>query len=208
MGRDTSENSKVTAETVLAQLPHLERRALSLTRARADAEDLLQDTLERALRALPRLRPGSSVVSWLNTLMNNRFIDGWRSRRHNRSLDAAVHVAAPVPELPPAWLDISEREIRDGIEKLSACSATILRLRYFHRLPYAEISRRLGVSLDTVGTRLFRARRRLKVILNARCPSSRSEVISLEEVLSNRLREAAGPPRAASRPRRPERKIA
>lgn len=208
MGRETSETSKVTAETVLAHLPHLERRAYSLTRTRADAEDLIQDTLERALRALPRLRPGSAMVSWLNTLMNNRFIDGWRSRRHNRSLEAAVHVAAPVWEPPPAWLDITEREIRDGIEQLSACSATILRLRYFHRLPYAEISRRLGVSLDTVGTRLFRARRRLKMILSARCPWSHSEVISLEEVLSNRLRGAAGPSKATSRSRRSERKIA
>lgn len=183
MERETLEEVKM-AETILAQLPHLLRRALSLTRSRADAEDLLQDTLERALRALPRLRPGSSVVSWLNTLMSHRFIDGWRSRKHTRSLEAAAHVAAPVSELPPPWLDISEREIKEGIEKLSACSATILRLRYFHRLSYAEISRRLGLSLDTVGTRLFRARRRLKVILSAGYPWSHSEVISLEAVLS------------------------
>jgi RNA polymerase sigma-70 factor (ECF subfamily) len=207
MGRETSEELKLKAEAVLAHLPHLQRRALSLTRVRADAEDLVQDTLERALRALPRLRAGSALGPWLNTLMNNRFIDGWRSRRHTRSLESAVHVPAPVPELPPPWLDISDREIKEGIERLSARSATILRLRYVHRLPYAEISRRLGLSLDTVGTRLFRARRRLKVILSARCPWARAEVISLEEVLSSRLR-AAAPSKAASRSQRSVRKIA
>ena len=200
----------VTGQIVLAQIPHLRRRAFSLARRHADAEDLLQDTLERALRALPRLRTGSNLVSWLNTLMNHRFIDGWRSRKHDRPLEAAVHVAVPAQEPPPGWLDISDREIREGIERLPDLSATILRLRYSHRLPYAEISRRLGISLDTVGTRLFRARRSLKAILSDGYLRARAEVISLEEILSNRLSAAAESPKASSRTRtrRSERRIA
>ena len=169
MGQAIAGGENGRAEVVLNQVQQLHRRAVALTRNRADAEDLLQDTLERALRALPRLRPDSNVGAWLNTLMNHRFIDAWRSRRRTRPLDAAEHVPAPQPEEARPWLEITEAEIKRGIDDLPVSAADILHLRYYRRLSYAEIARRLGITCDTVGTRLFRARRRLQQILVVRC---------------------------------------
>jgi RNA polymerase sigma-70 factor (ECF subfamily) len=102
-------------------------------------------------------------------MLNNRFIDAWRSNRRYRPLEAAENVAAPEPEKPRPWLEITEAEMKRGIDELPVSAADILRLRYYRRLSYAEIGRRLGITGDTVGTRLFRARRRLQRILTARC---------------------------------------
>jgi len=157
---------------VLDQLPNLQRRARALLACHADAADLVQDTVERALRALPRLRPGSDVAAWLNTLLNNRFIDGWRRADHRRlfPLDERT-VAAPEPDEeppPPRWLDISMGEIDAAIDRLPRDAAVILRLQLSTRLSYSQISRRLGIASGTVGSRLLRARWRLRDILTAR----------------------------------------
>src|ERR1700733_15075026 len=63
-------------------LPHLDtlyRVALRLTGEPAAAEDLVQDTMLRALRAWGSFRPGSNARAWLVTILRNQFINGWRS---------------------------------------------------------------------------------------------------------------------------------
>jgi RNA polymerase sigma-70 factor, ECF subfamily len=156
------------AARILAHTRCLQRRAAALTRNRAEAEDLVQDTLERAFKALPRLRPGSNIPAWLNTLMDHRFIDAWRCHRRYAPLDAAENLAAPAAEPAPRWLQLSEGDVFRAMEQLPISDAHVLRLRYEHRLCYAEIARRLAITVDTVGTRLFRARRRLQQVLTAR----------------------------------------
>ena len=155
------------AELVLNQIQQLRRRAGALTRNQPMPMTCCK-TLERALRALSRLRPESNLGAWLSTMMNHRYIDSWRCGRHTRLLEAAQNVPTPEPERPPPWLEITEAEIKRGIDALPLSSAYILRLRYYRRLSYADIARRLGITGDTVGTRLFRARRRLKRVLMAR----------------------------------------
>ena len=194
MGYETSEGMSVMAKEVLRQTQHLRRRALALTRNQADADDLVQDTLERALRAVPQLRPGSNVTAWLNTLMSHRFIDGWRVARRMRPLDAAVQVPAPEREAPPPWSQITPAEIDASIDELPATTARLVRYRYYQGMSYDDISRRLGVTVDTVGTRLFRARRRLQVILAARYLQPLSTTIT--PLPARRWRSSAG----ASRP--------
>jgi RNA polymerase sigma-70 factor (ECF subfamily) len=201
MGHEIQGGRDVRAQAVLSQIQHLHRHAAALARNRADAEDLVQDTLERALRALPRLRPDSNVGAWLNTLMNHRFIDAWRSNRRTRPLETADNIAAPEPELPRPWLEISDAEIKRGIDALPVSAADILRLRYYRRLSYAEIGRRLGITGDTVGTRLFRARRRLQLILTDRCLQPTPVITPLRaRPLRRRVtaRTAIAPPVAAA----------
>ena len=168
----------MTAEAVSSHITQLRRRALALARNQADAEDLLQDTLERALRALPGLRPDSNVGGWLSTLMNHRFIDRWRMERRHRPLEAAEHVAIAEPDLKPSWWDLTPAEIEAAMAKLPRASANLLHMRYQRRLPYSEIARRLGTNCDTVGSRLFRARQRLKEILIAQNPRAAGATIT------------------------------
>ena len=80
-------------------LPHLDtlyRVALRLTTNPAAAEDLVQDTMLRALRAWGSFRPGSNARAWLVTILRNQFITGWRSARRGAQ---PVDVEA-IPELP------------------------------------------------------------------------------------------------------------
>src|SRR5262245_26267401 len=93
-----SQKSDANADTreIVNSLPRLEWRARRLAGDRAAAADLVQDTLEKALRALPRLRPGSNVGAWLDRLLSNTFIDGWRRagrRGHAVSLERVVAAA-------------------------------------------------------------------------------------------------------------------
>jgi RNA polymerase sigma-70 factor (ECF subfamily) len=175
-------------DQILQYLPRLEGRALTLTRNQADAADLVQDTLEKALRALPKLRPGSTVGAWLETLLSHTFIDRWRwNGRRSRAFGCVdVDVAAPEPELPPAWLDITEAEVRAAAERLPVSFAAVFRLHDLGHVPYAEIARRLGLPTGTVGTRLRRARQRLREILI-------DEVLAPRPITSARAAAAAGP---------------
>lgn len=186
---DNGGDLKARREEVLAHLPRLERYARVLLRGHADAADLVQDTMERALRALPSLRPSSNLTAWLNTLLNHRFID-WTRRADRRVLPLAEHEPLAPPdepgEAPAPWLDIEAHQVRAAIDRLPAGSATILRMRVVSRMSYRQISRRLGISCDTVGTRLLRARRRLRQVLIA-------EVLDRPQASIERIPPSAGP---------------
>jgi RNA polymerase sigma-70 factor (ECF subfamily) len=187
MGHDIGNKADCDQAAVLNEIRHLRYRALALARNRADADDLVQDTLERALRALPGLRPGSRMGAWMGTMMNHRFIDGWRRARNIQPLETADNVVAPDPDPPQPWLDLTEAEIARGMQDLPLHCAEILRLRYTSGLSYPQIARRLGISNETVGTRLFRARRRLRRILIARYLAPHA---SPREILDGGLRAA------------------
>lgn len=155
-------------EDVLAlQLPILKVRALSLTRNPADAADLVQDTLERALRAAPRLRPESNVPGWLMTIMQRRFID---LARRERLWDHMVRVEACQVQSPPArqlvpWEHLETNHVRRAVERLPPAFATVFRMRVFDRSPCGEIARRLAIPVGTVHTRLMRAREKVRNLL-------------------------------------------
>ena len=89
----------------LTVLPHekaLLRRARRLVGHEADARDLVQETLERALRTFHAFRPGTAVWAWLRTIMNSVWIDGWRRRQAAAKIChlPSIDLAAYEPEAP------------------------------------------------------------------------------------------------------------
>jgi RNA polymerase sigma-70 factor (ECF subfamily) len=150
--------------------PELRRRAIALTGSAADASDLVQDTVERAIRSLERFQPGTNLRLWLTTIMKHLFLDGCRSARtRNRVFQAGAAVDAPEvvhdePEVP-VWGHITPEQFQAAVERLDPTMAQVFKLRVTHRLPYSEIGAQLGLPLSTVGTRLNRARLRLREIL-------------------------------------------
>ena len=158
-----------------AVLPHrdlLHRRALQLESSRAAADDLVQDTVERALRAFSRLAKGSNARGWLLTIMNNTFIDGCRHRAVER-VDASwrlAEVSAPEPEEPARWRVIAVEELHRVIPLLEPPAREIVSLYLSGVRSYRRLSARLGIPQSTVGTRLHRARRRLRRLLDERFP--------------------------------------
>jgi RNA polymerase sigma-70 factor, ECF subfamily len=148
--------------------------ATRLCRNAADAADLVQDTLERALKRFDRLVPDSNVRSWLLMILHHRFIDLCRTRaRHPRETPLEGHDAAVVPDEPLAWANISEYDVRAAVAKLPDDLRVAYELRIYDHRSYDDIASLLGIATMTVGTRLLRARRRLRELLVA-APTTRN----------------------------------
>lgn len=148
----------------------LNATAMRLCGNATDARDLVQDTFERGLRNLARYKPGTDGRAWLLTILHHLFIDRCRSRTRERRADVSAEdveerVAAPEVEAAPAWAAISPEQLREALEKIPEEFRTVYRLHALENRSYIEIAERLGIPKATVGTRLIRARRKLKELL-------------------------------------------
>ena len=136
------------------------------------AEDLLQDTLERAFRTLDSYRQGTSAGAWMRTIMYRLAVDESRRQRRDRHVRQGVArqsslVVEPVehaeevvepPAPTPAQLSAAARQLCEPFR-------TAFDMWANQRMSYLQISRALGVPVGTVATRLLRARRRLRLAL-------------------------------------------
>jgi RNA polymerase sigma-70 factor (ECF subfamily) len=143
--------------------------ALRLCGNVTDARDLVQDTLERGLRSLSRYKVGTDGRAWLLTILH-LFIDRCRSRTREQRADVSAEqveerVAAPELEAQPSWAAISPEQLREALEKIPEEFRLVYQLHALEGRSYNEIAERLGIPKATVGTRLIRARHRLKELL-------------------------------------------
>lgn len=156
---------------VLALLPPLYATALRLTRNRADAEDLVQDTVVKALRFKDRFTRGTNLKAWLYTILHNT----WRNRRRDASRDTVdvdssiVDEAASLPGGPVA-LETPERillretldvDLQSALDELPDAFREAVWLRDVEEFTYAEIAEMLAVPIGTVMSRISRGRRAL-----------------------------------------------
>jgi RNA polymerase sigma-70 factor, ECF subfamily len=146
--------------------------ALRLTRSRDRAWDLVQDTLERAMRKPPVMTSGGSTRAWLLRVMRNYFLD---ERRHEQSGARALaeFQATYVPpgqagDRDPVWADLDSEDIDACLGDLDRLQRAVFDLHVTGLKSYREISAELNIPSATVGTRLYRARRRLRAMLQAR----------------------------------------
>jgi RNA polymerase sigma-70 factor (ECF subfamily) len=148
---------------LVASLPMLRQRAISLTRHRADAEDLMQTAIASALAAQSSFEPGTNFRAWMTRILRNRFFSNLRSRRETVDLEHA----------PAGLLSRSGgQEERLAVQELCRCLGTlppdqrrILLMITVEGLSYTEASGQLGVAVGTLKCRVFRARRQLRVAL-------------------------------------------
>jgi len=150
--------------------PVLLRLAERLCGNTADAKDLVQDTFLRALPIPPEVR---NVRGWLTTILHRLFIDHCRAntRRpsHEPISDQHEYVTLLEPPGPePAWTRITVADIRNAADALDPVYRDVYLLHTFEHLSYDEIARQLGIQRVTVGTRLNRARKKLRKVLMAR----------------------------------------
>ena len=145
-------------------IPRLRRYARALTGDRTAADDLVQDTLERALSRFHLWRQGSDLRAWLFTIMHNVFVNQVRSRarRYHESLEtepAAEAVRAPEPD----WIEL--RDIANALSRLPHEQRAVVLLVGLEQFTYDEAAQVLGVPIGTVMSRLSRARERLRTLL-------------------------------------------
>jgi len=142
--------------------------ALRLCKTPVDADDLAQDCMERALRRFDTLTPGTNARAWLLTILHNAFID--RCRR--RTIDKLAHdidgvpLPAPEPSEPPAWASVTAEQLAAAVARLDDEFRAGYRLHGDGR-SYQEMAATLGIPVNTVGTRLSRARSKLRALLEA-----------------------------------------
>ena len=146
-----------------ALLPSLEGRALRLTRSRPEAEDLVQETLIRALRFEATFQPGTNLRAWMNQILHSVFISRCRRRvRERRAMQrfvcdptlTATAAAAPM-------LSAVSNRMHSALYSLPDKFRTVVELVDLRDHSYREAAEIMGVPVGTVMSRLFRARKML-----------------------------------------------
>ncbi len=154
-------------------MDNLYRYAMVLTRNRSEAEDLVQETYVRAIRAMGSLRADSNIKSWLYTILRNIWLN--QLRKHYSApemvgvdLDDVIVETSKDPH--QVYVDTLYREqLRAAIHQLPVDFREIIVLREYEELSYQEIAGLLGCPVGTVMSRLARARIKLRALLS---PSS------------------------------------
>jgi RNA polymerase sigma-70 factor (ECF subfamily) len=143
-------------------IPRLRRYATALLRDRARADDLVQDTLERALRKFTLFRRGTDLRAWLFTVMHNVYVNQARAASNR-----AATVEYEDTEAAPESVDnaVALRDLLAGIERLSPEQREVVLLVGLEQLSYEETARVLDVPIGTVMSRLARGRERLHALM-------------------------------------------
>lgn len=147
--------------------------AKRLTRNDSEAEDLVQETYLRAMRAASRLRADSNLKGWLFTILRNTWLNQLRARRTSIQIGdmdveeirtgSAVKVIRDQHDVYVG--KVEGEQIRAAIQKLPLQLQEIILLREYEDLSYREIADILGCPEGTVMSRLGRARSKLRVLL-------------------------------------------
>jgi RNA polymerase sigma-70 factor (ECF subfamily) len=158
--------------SVLALYPILRAHARRLTRDRAAADDLVQATMERALGQPDSFRPGSNLRAWLTCVMINLFRDLCRRQSIERRalLTPPLSMMATGADERPtsSYLDLyTMADLMSALDVLDAENRNIFVLAHLKHLSYKAIGARLNIKVSTVGTRLLRARTRVRQRMEA-----------------------------------------
>ncbi len=148
------------------QIPGLRRYAMALVRDPVRADDLVQDTLERALRKFALWRRGSNLRTWLFAIMHNQFHNQLRHERVVIRVETAYTASGEhTPSGSIQEGELHARELLEALDNLHPDHREVLLLVGLEELSYRETAKVLGVPLGTVMSRLSRARERLRVVL-------------------------------------------
>jgi RNA polymerase sigma-70 factor (ECF subfamily) len=198
--------------------PQLYARAIQMMGNAAAADDLVQDTLERAIRNCASFRSGTCVMAWVGTILRNLAIDRWRSpvplSIELDTLPSPASEGTEATERDPLDL-ISLGDLRAAVARLPARDRQLFELAYFQRVRHREIALRLRTRINTVGTQLFRAKAKVRVLLQetydrrlaqaSPCPlalvQSKAEPVATPRSIGPRSRTDRNP--ATGRARRP-----
>jgi RNA polymerase sigma-70 factor (ECF subfamily) len=150
---------------LVTHLPHLRAVARALTGQRDRADDLVNDTVLKALSAEAQFQPGTNLKAWLMTILRNHYINGLRRNR--------IEVET-IGDIPESALPTSPNQ--EHVVEVTEIAAALLRMTTEHReilvlvsaagLSYEEAAEVCGCAIGTIKSRLNRARGELKRVLS------------------------------------------
>lgn len=163
-----------------AHIPGLRRFACALLRGnREHADDLVQDSLERALSNWHRRRPEADLRSWIYTIVYNRFLTDWRRQRRYAGFRSLSE--CPDEDLPRVdggqGSALIHRDLLRGFAELPPEQRIVLLLVGVDDFSYKDTARILGVPIGTVMSRLSRGRERLREYMNGERPGPATSLL-------------------------------
>lgn len=175
LGQEAEGRTAEFEQMILEHVDTLYGVALRLTRNGADAQDLTQEALLRALRFHDKFKPGTHVRAWLLTILRNTFINEYRRKARrpvmveltgteaiaDRRVDRAVGFL-PQAIKETNVLELLEEDVRDAVDALPEGHRTTVIMADLQGLTYQEIADRLECPVGTVMSRLHRGRRALR----------------------------------------------
>jgi len=162
------------AERLVELIPRLRRYARALAGDRASADDLVQDTLERAWAKLHLYRRGTDLRAWLFTVMHNVHVNRVRAARSTDPLEDEM------PELAQRASQGDALVVRDldrSIARLPDEQRAVLLLVTLEELSYEEVARTLGIPIGTVMSRLSRAREKMRAMMAGTSAAAKLKVV-------------------------------
>ena len=149
---------------VVEHIPRLRRYARALLRDRDAADDLVQDTLERAVNKLHLWRPGSDMRAWLFSVMHNVFVNQIRQYRLVVALDPEQ---LPNAGVMPTQIDgVEIAAIEKALHRIPERQREVLLLVALEQMTYEEVATALSIPIGTVMSRLSRARERMRRLMS------------------------------------------
>ena len=160
---------------VIEYMDTLYSYAMVLTHNRSEAEDLVQETYLRAIRAIRGLKAGSNIKSWLLVILRNIWLNELRRRRTTPKIveidvdETTADVVVETSKGPHAFYvgKLECEQVREAIRQLPVDFREVILLREYEELSYQEIASVLGCPIGTVMSRLARARSKLRPLLSA-----------------------------------------
>ncbi len=160
---------------ILAEIPRLRRYARALLGDRAAADDLVQDTLERAWSRHALWRAGSDLRAWLFSIMHNLRVD--QLRRPNPPTHSLDEDDFEVPIRATQSDRLEVMDLASALRQLPDEQREVLLLVALEGSSYAEIASLLGIPAGTVMSRLARGRERLRLLMEGRQPGASLRVV-------------------------------
>ena len=148
--------------------------AMWLARNREEAEDLVQETYAKALKGFSSFQPGTNFRAWMFRILRNAFLNSRTGLRVSQTAPLELEADSPlmpVTEQTPESIllrQIDHETLHRAIEELPVGFREVLLLRDVEDMSYQEIAETLSIPIGTVMSRLSRARRMLKDILQSR----------------------------------------
>jgi len=147
------------------EIPRLRRYARALTHATDRADDLVQDTLVRALSKIHLWQPGTDIRAWLFTIMHNQYVNTVRREAREATTVDIEHISSTLVATTDPTARRQLVELDCALARLSAEQREVLLLVGLEGMDYETVAQILGVPIGTVRSRLSRGRERLRELM-------------------------------------------
>ncbi len=162
-GRPALNRRVFDGDAIVSEIPRLRRYARALVGDPSAADDLVQDTLERAWGKRSLWRAGSDMRAWLFGIMHNLRVDHVRKHPQPTVPLDDEHMMVPTPATQSERLEL--RDLTTALARLPEEQRQVLLLVAIEEMSYEEVARTAGIPIGTVMSRLSRGRERLRLIL-------------------------------------------